>query len=361
MIKICLVVGARPNFMKAAPIIKEMQKRGKMECVLIHTNQHYDKNLSDFFFRDLSLPAPIVLYNISSEGIRQIAEMKISLEEKLKELRPDLVIVVGDVNSTYAAAYVANRLNIPVAHVEAGLRSFDRSMPEEINRMLVDVLCDYHFVTEISGKNNLLREGINENKIHFVGNTMIDSLMAYKDIADEKSKILDELNLMPKKYAVLTIHRPANVDNKEEFAKLSNAILEIQNFLKIVFPVHPRTKKNINDIFNTPNIIITEPLGYLDFLKLMMHSALILTDSGGIQEEATVLRVPCITLRENTERPSTIDSGANRLVGRDSVKVAQAVKDALANPCPEIKIPELWDGRAAERIINILEKKYDRI
>lgn len=360
-LKVINVVGARPNFMKIAPIIAEMRKYpGNFQPILVHTEQHYDENMSKLFFRDLEIPEPDICLGVGS-GLHaeQTAKIMIEFEKVLLKEKPDLVIVVGDVNSTIACALTAAKLHIPVAHVEAGLRSFDRTMPEEVNRILTDAISDYLFVTEKSGEANLLKEGIDKEKISFVGNVMIDTLLKNKKKADA-SDILTDLKVKPSNYALLTLHRPSNVDNPDIFGNIMEALSEIQKHIKIIFPVHPRTRKAM-EAFNTPytNILFTEPLGYLDFLKLMSNAKFIMTDSGGIQEETTLLKIPCLTLRNTTERPITIEEGTNVLVGTDKEKI---VKEAIAllNGRPiNNKLPDLWDGEAAERIVKILMKDKD--
>jgi len=346
--------------MKIAPIVSEFKKRG-IEHVLVHTGQHYDTSMSNFFFDDLGLPKPDVNLGVGSGTYgEQIGSIVIKLEEVLVKQKPELVVVVGDVNSTLGGALIAKQLGIKVAHVESGLRSFDLTMPEEINRMLTDKICDFLFTTEPSGNINLLNEGVDKNKIFFVGNVMIDTLLKHKEKSNE-SKILEKLNLKKGDYCVLTLHRPSNVDEKEDFENIISMLEKIQEKMKIVFPVHPRTQKNIekfqlnNKINKMDNVIRTEPLGYLDFLCLMSNCKLMLTDSGGIQEETTVLKVPCITLRDNTERPVTVEQGTNLLVSTNKEKVIEKASDVIYDKVELRKeSPELWDGKAAERIVEIL-------
>ncbi len=358
--KIVSVVGTRPNFMKIAPLVRELRKH-EIEHVLIHTGQHYDTEMSKLFFEDLGIPKPDADLEVGS-GTRD--EQVKSIKEKLKPIieneKPDVMVVVGDVNSTLAAAEVANKLGIKVAHVEAGLRSFDNTMPEEFNRIETDKISDFLFTTEKSGNENLLKEGISKDKIFFAGNVMIDTLLNHKEKA-ENSKILQKLGLEKNNYCALTLHRPSNVDNKEDFENILSILEKIQEKIKIVFPVHPRARKNIqsfgldNKIKDMKNLILTEPLGYLDFLCLMSNSKFVLTDSGGIQEEATVLGVPCITLRKNTERPVTVEQGTNLLVSIDNEKVVSKAMEVIDNKIElKNKVPELWDGRAAERIVKVL-------
>lgn len=366
-IKAVIVVGARPNFMKAAPIIRAMNKSGVFEPILAHTGQHYDYNMSKSFFEALGLPKPHLYLGVGSgtHGA-QTAKVILAMENHLlqKNSRPDLVIVVGDVNSTLAAALSARKLNIPVAHVEAGLRSFDETMPEEVNRRLTDQISSFLFITEESARKNLLREGVDAKKIYFVGNTMIDSL--YKNLPQIKaSNILDKLNLSPKAYAILTLHRPSNVDNYENFSKILNIIEHVEKKMPIVFPMHPRTLKQLDSLRlkgrldKLKRVVVTKPLGYNDFIKLVADARFILTDSGGIQEEATVLKVPCITLRENTERPVTVEIGTNIVAGTNPANIKKNINKILRIRASKSKIPKYWDGKAAERIVKILRNHYE--
>lgn len=348
--KIISVVGARPNFMKIAPIIREMNKYNDITSILVHTGQHYDKNMSESFFKDLNIPYPD--YNLgigSGSHAEQTAKIMIEFEKVCIKEKPDIVIVVGDVNSTIACALVAKKMNIKVAHVEAGLRSFDWDMPEEINRILTDRISDYLFVTEQSAIDNLKKEGFDDSKIFFVGNVMIDSLL---DNIDKKTDIVKRLNLKSKDYCVITLHRPSNVDNKEKL----EYILDILNNIpfRIVWPIHPRTLKNIESFGlkeETKNFLLLDPLGYLDFITLISECKFVLTDSGGIQEETTYLGIPCITMRENTERPSTITLGTNKLLIKK-----EDILNAIKNLNKNHSIPPLWDGKTAERIIKILRE-----
>lgn len=369
--KILSVVGARPNFMKIAPLIREMQKHPEVESVLVHTGQHYDVQLAGQFFTDLGIPDPDVCLEVGSGShAYQTAEVMKRLESVLERERPDLVLVVGDVNSTLAAAITAAKLQIPVAHVEAGLRSFDRSMPEEVNRLLTDALSDYLFVTEESGIRNLLAEGIDKRKIFFVGNVMIDSLEASRRLWS-RSDIRSKLGLVGRDYGVVTLHRPSNVDHPGTLRRILGAIEKIGQSLPIVFPIHPRTRKTLehSDTFGyelrfgtypvaANGIYGLDPLGYLDFMALVAGARLVLTDSGGIQEETTVLGIPCLTLRENTERPATVTHGTNRLVGSAPDKIVYEAERVLANPYPKPSPPPLWDGRASERIVSILLQHF---
>ncbi len=362
MIKIINVVGARPNFMKIAPIDRVMAGYNNIEKILVHTGQHYDERMSKFFFDDLQMPKPDIYLNIGSGSHAvQTAKIMVEFEKVLLQHKPDLVIVVGDVNSTVACSMVAVKLGIEVAHVEAGLRSFDRSMPEEINRLLTDTISDFLFVTEQSGLDNLRKEGIPDDKVHFVGHVMIDSLVYFAQKAEE-SNIMENLKVEDKNYALVTLHRPSNVDNKENFLNLLDAFEEIEKSIKIVFPIHPRSRKMINTfglqtkIAAMKNLMLLEPLGYLDFMKLMHHAKLLLTDSGGIQEETTYLGIPCITMRENTERPVTVDIGTNTLVGSNTELIKKEVKNILDGKGKKGQIPKLWDGKAAERIVKIISE-----
>lgn len=370
MKKIISVVGARPNFMKVAPIHKEFQKikmlneECKIEHLICHTGQHYDEKMSKVFFNDLELPKPDFYLGVGSGSHAvQTAKIMVEFEKILLKEKPDIIIVVGDVNSTIACSLTAVKLGIKVAHIEAGLRSFDRTMPEEINRILTDAISDYLFVTEKSGVENLKREGIPDSKIFFVGNVMIDSLVNYLPKA-EKSDILKKLNIgknnLGKGFILLTFHRPANVDSDEFLIKLIETINELSQHRKIIFPIHPRTKNNLEKLNinfdSNPDIIFTEPVGYIDFLALIKNANLIITDSGGIQEESTFLGVQCITVRDNTERPVTVEVGTNQLVGTNLDKVKDTALKALNGHKKIGVIPELWDGKAAERIVEILTR-----
>lgn len=361
--KIVSVVGTRPNFIKLAALIDEIKKHSSIKHVLVHTGQHYDKEMSKLFFDDLKLPRPDVNLGIGSGSYgEQIGNIIIKLEKVLIREKPDLVIAVGDVNSTFAAALVAKQLGIKVAHVEAGLRSFDLAMPEEINRMLTDRVSDFLFTTEESGNRNLIAEGISKNKTFFVGNVMIDTLLKHRERA-KQSKILEKLKIKKGRYVVLTLHRPSNVDDKESFENILFILEKIQKRTKIVFPMHPRTKKNIQlfnlnkKIRNMDNLILTEPLGYLDFICLMSNSKFVMTDSGGIQEETTILNVPCITLRNNTERPVTMQQGTNLLVSTNKESIIKKSSQIIDGKIRlNRKIPKFWDGKAAERIVSILKQ-----
>jgi UDP-N-acetylglucosamine 2-epimerase (non-hydrolysing) len=356
-IQVSAIVGARPNFVKMAPILEEARRRPAFQCRLIHTGQHYSPEMSATFFDDLGIPAPDVNLEIGSGShTAQTAGVMLRLEAELNERRPDLVVVAGDVNSTLAAALVASKLGIPVAHVEAGLRSFDRDMPEEINRVVTDVLSDYLFASEPSGVTNLLAEGIPKEKIFLAGNVMIDTLMKFRDKAAQTS-VLERLGLERGGYAVATLHRPSNVDGMEHLASLVSMLTELARYLPVVFPVDPRTKERMASAgLGECGLILTEPLGYLEFLRLTSEARLVLTDSGGIQEETTILQVACLTMRENTERPITIEQGTNRLVGTDPKRILRAALEALDAPPRFLAPPELWDGKASARILDVLER-----
>ncbi|MBP7087854.1 MAG: UDP-N-acetylglucosamine 2-epimerase (non-hydrolyzing) [Candidatus Omnitrophica bacterium] len=364
-IKVILVAGARPNFMKIAPIMEEMSKYPEhFETTLVHTGQHYDEKMSKLFFQDLEIPEPNIYLGVGSGShAEQTAKIMILFEKVLIEKKPDLVIVVGDVNSTIACALTAAKLNIKIAHVEAGLRSFDRTMPEEINRILTDAISNYLFITEESAMRNLLNEGIAKEKIYFVGNVMIDTLLKNKSKAD-KSDILEKLELKAKSYALVTLHRPSNVDDPKQLQGIYKTLCEISIKLPVIFPVHPRTRKALDNLsIRYPltancSLQLIEPLGYLDFLKLMSEARVVLTDSGGMQEETTILKVPCLTIRENTERPVTIDMGTNILIGDDLTRVIKEFNNILEDKYKNSQTPQLWDGIAATRIIEILVDSF---
>jgi UDP-N-acetylglucosamine 2-epimerase (non-hydrolysing) len=360
MMKVINVVGARPNFMKVAPIVEAMKRREReFTPLVVHTGQHYDASMSDAFFSDLDLPQPDVFLDVGSAShAAQTAAVMERFEPVLIEHKPDWVLVVGDVNSTLACALVCAKLGVKVAHVEAGLRSRDRTMPEEINRLLTDQIADLLFTPSADADTNLLAEGIPAERIRLVGNVMIDSLFKHLERASQ-STIKEQLGLAGD-YAVLTLHRPSNVDGVATFSRILDALAQIGRRLPIIFPVHPRTLKMIDElqlterIKNTPGLRLIDPLGYLDFLSLYSGSRLVLTDSGGIQEETSVLGIPCLTLRENTERPITVTLGTNNIVGSDPEKIVAAALAALEEPMrSNISIP-LWDGHTAERILGAL-------
>jgi UDP-N-acetylglucosamine 2-epimerase (non-hydrolysing) len=349
--------------MKIAPLMEAYRRSPSIEPLLVHTGQHYDEALSDLFFNQLGIPRPDINLEIGSGSHAvQTAEIMKAFEPVVLDRKPDAVLVVGDVNSTIACGLVAVKLGIRLIHVEAGLRSRDWTMPEEINRILTDRISDFLFCTEQNGVDNLLGEGIDRKKVFLVGNVMIDTLLRHREKAD-RSRILATLKLEPRRYAVLTLHRPANVDDPAIFGRILDALEVIQRDLPIVFPVHPRTKKNLTGsalgqrVEGMKSLRLVEPLGYLDFLKLMSESRLVLTDSGGIQEETTILKLPCLTLRDNTERPSTVEAGGNQIVGRDPQRILAAYRKIVQGPPVEIKTPPLWDGHAAERIVRILAEK----
>ena len=358
--KVINVCGARPNFMKIAPLMRAYRARDGIVPVLVHTGQHYDENLSDLFFRQLDIPEPDVNLGVGSASHAvQTAEIMARFEPVLAEHRPDWVVVVGDVNSTIACALVAVKLGVKVAHVEAGLRSFDRTMPEEINRVLTDAISDLLLVSEPSGLENLKREGLPDEKVRFVGNVMIDTLRANLQRA-ERSTILEGLGLVAGGYNIVTLHRPSNVDQAASFTRIADALEVIQDDLPTIFPMHPRTAANLERLglaerfADMKQLRIVEPLGYLDFLKLMARSAVALTDSGGIQEETTILGVWCLTLRKNTERPVTVSCGTNTVVGTDTERIISAYRRCRAKGVADCAVPEKWDGQAAERIVECL-------
>lgn len=364
-IKVINIVGARPNFMKMGPIVEEMEK-SNFSQILIHTGQHYDYQMSKLFFDDLGLPRPHFNLSVGSGSHAvQTGEIMKRVESVFIKEKPSLVLVVGDVNSTLACAITASKLCIPVAHVEAGLRSFDRGMPEEINRVLTDAVSDYLFITEDSAQINLKKEGIAQEKIFFVGNTMIDTLLKFRDRAQTLPVLINGVDIKKQPYSILTMHRPSNIENKKNLRNILEALKKISKNIPVVFPVHPRTLNQIENAgllsyFSDPcsginhGIHAVDPMGYLEFLSLMTGAKLVFTDSGGIQEETTVLNIPCVTLRENTERPVTVSVGSNVLVGADKDKIIQEAEKNLngAKKCGQV--PRLWDGKAAERIVNIL-------
>jgi UDP-N-acetylglucosamine 2-epimerase (non-hydrolysing) len=367
MIKIICVCGARPNFMKVAPLMQAFKQSGGFDTFLVHTGQHYAENMSRFFFDELGIPKPDINLEVGSGShAYQDAEIMKRFEPIVLERKPDYVLVVGDVNSTIACGLVAVQLGVKLIHVEAGLRSFDLRMPEEINRMLTDRISDLLFVTEQSGFDNLLREGIDPNKVHLVGNVMIDTLYANRAKA-EKSDVQKRLGLSKGKYGAITLHRPSNVDDVIRFGEIVTAFEIIEKEIKLVFPIHPRTRNNIKGTYlekrvnAMKNLILLEPLGYLDFLCLMSNAAFVMTDSGGIQEETTILKVPCMTLRDNTERPVTITEGTNRLVSVTADEILKNYHDIMDNRSRYIsRIPKFWDGKAAPRIVDIIKSDYNK-
>jgi len=371
------VAGARPNFMKIAPLMAAFGERPEITPLLVHTGQHYDRVMSDLFFRELGIPEPDLNLGVGSASHAvQTAEIMKAFEPIIVEEKPDAVLVVGDVNSTIACGLVAVKLGVKLIHVEAGLRSFDRTMPEEINRLLTDSISDLLFCSEPSGVENLRREGVAEEKIHLVGNVMIDTLLRNRDKA-EASTILDTLHLNSgRPYAVVTLHRPSNVDDPVMLGRIMTVLDEISREMPVVFPVHPRTRARLNGVRSlklaflenepdpvaenanfkdlTPGLMLIDPLGYLDFLKLMAHARIVLTDSGGIQEETTILGTPCLTLRENTERPITVEMGTNRLVGSEPERIMRAYREVVGGEMMSGGPPPLWDGQAAQRIAAVI-------
>jgi UDP-N-acetylglucosamine 2-epimerase (non-hydrolysing) len=356
-LRVLNVVGARPNFMKIAPLLAEYGRYpDEFAPQLVHTGQHYDDNMSRLFFEQLRLPAPDVYLGVGSgRHGEQTGKIMIELEQLLLARPADVVVVVGDVNSTLAAALVAAKLCIPVAHVEAGLRSGDRTMPEEINRIVTDALSDHLFTTSVDADDNLRREGIPAAKIHFVGNVMIDTLLRLKTIALQ-SDIRHRLGL-PDRYGLVTLHRPSNVDHRDVLMAILEALAEVDKQVPLVFPVHPRTAGKLQAFGLKPPGVATEPLGYLDTLNLMAGATLVLTDSGGVQEETTVLGVPCLTLRHNTERPVTVTEGTNTLVGTDRHRIVAEAQRILDGQGKRGRIPRYWDGQAAQRIVECLRRK----
>ena len=358
-VRILCVAGARPNFMKLAPLVAALDHDPDFAPFIVHTGQHYDDRMSGQFFRDLGMPSP--KYNLSvgsSSHAQQTAEIMKRFEPVVAEEKPDAVLVVGDVNSTMACALVATKLQVPVVHVEAGLRSFDRSMPEEINRVVTDAISDLLLVTEESGRRNLIAEGVAPDRIHLVGNLMIDSLRASVAKASQ-SDILVRLDAAKKSYGLVTLHRPSNVDDPTHLAELVEALSTIAGELPLYFPVHPRTRAHMQEqkIALHPAMHLTDPLGYLDFLWLMSNSSVVLTDSGGIQEETTALGIPCLTLRDNTERPITIEEGTNIMAGTRKNTVLRAWSEMKCSPKAG-RIPKFWDGHAAARCVEVLRTHF---
>jgi len=371
-LKILNIVGARPNFMKIAPLVRAMNAQPRIEHLLVHTGQHYDERMSKSFFEDLNLPEPDINLGVGSGShAEQTARIMVASEKIFLQEEPDLVIVVGDVNSTMACAITAKKLNIKVAHVEAGLRSHDMTMPEEINRLCTDVLSDYLFTTDDFANQNLFAEGVSQEKVFFVGNVMIDTLMTHFD----KAKRLDvwrRFGVMKGNYVALTMHRPANVDDRVVFSRILKALQKIAETLPIIFPIHPRTDRMLHS-FGLQNqvrslaeyrgninsgIWTCEPLGYLDFLSLYMNARLVLTDSGGLQEETSVLGIPCLTMRPNTERPITVTLGTNEVVGNDPDIILKSANDVLQGNYRKGRIPPKWDGKAGKRIVDILAREF---
>jgi UDP-N-acetylglucosamine 2-epimerase (non-hydrolysing) len=360
--KVMNVVGARPNFMKIAPIQRAMRAYGApFQPILVHTGQHYDERMSKFFFSDLLLPEPGVYLGVGSGShAKQTAAVMVEFEKACSTYRPDLVVVVGDVNSTLACSLVCAKLRIPVAHVEAGLRSFDRTMPEEVNRIVTDSVSDILFVTEESAVKNLTREGIPEPRIHFVGNVMIDSIKLFSGNLRQGVKSISLDGLTPGGYAVLTLHRPGNVDDEATLTVIASILEKTQEVIHIAFPVHPRTLQSLDRLHllgrlrALPGLHLLDPLGYVEFIRLMVSAKFVMTDSGGIQEETTFFGIPCLTLRDNTERPSTVEVGTNRLVGTDPDVIEKSIQEIMSGKWKKGVVPPLWDGHASERIVKAL-------
>ena len=361
--KIFNIVGARPNFMKVAPLHRAFEANGAFDSYIIHTGQHYDHSMSDVFFQQLQMPKPYRHLGVGSGShAEQTASVMTAFEKVVLEEKPDAVIVVGDVNSTLACSLVCAKLGISVAHVEAGLRSFDRSMPEEVNRLVTDTLADWLFVSEPSGVVNLKKEGIADEKIFFVGNVMIDSLVSFQQQA-RQSNILNDLKLTSKQFILATIHRPANVDVPENLKRVVGILHQLTAIQPVVLPLHPRTQSQLiksnllSQLQSLENLLLTEPCNYLNFLHLLETASLVITDSGGIQEETTFLQTPCLTIRDSTERPATIDFGTNELIALDATLVAKRAKEVLQKDFSACSIPELWDGQASLRIAEILQQQ----
>ena len=361
MKKILTCVGTRPNLIKITQLFRCFAPYPGLEYKLLHTGQHFDYNMNHVFFEELGIRKPDVFLDINGGSqINVIARIMEQFEKFILDYRPDLVVVPGDVNSSFACAFVAQRHGIPVAHIESGLRSYDMTMPEEANRLLIDVLADIYFVTEKSGYENLLKAGVDENKIKFVGNTMIDSLVAFMPKI-EQSNIRQKLNLND--YFLLTFHRPGNVDDKTNMGILAGIISALAQKKQVVFPIHPRTRKRIEEFdlterFNHPNIIMTEPAGYIDFISLVKYASVVITDSGGVQEETTFLGVPCITIRPNTERPVTVTVGTNTLTEMDGNKINGLLTQIENGTYKKGVVPDLWDGRSSERIVAAIQQYF---
>ncbi len=362
-IKIINIVGTRPNFMKIAPIMQSMKSSSRIEPILLHTGQHYDAQMSDTFFQELQIPRPDISLNIGSDThARQVAHIMEKFDVVCDDVNPDAILVVGDVNSTMACSLVAAKKGIKIIHVEAGIRSRDRTMPEEINRLVTDSIADFLLPPSQDAVDNLLAEGHSPDSIHLVGNIMIDTLML-QQAGITSSPILEKFGLKAREFVTLTMHRPSNVDDPATFKRILDALFIIQSSIRIIFPVHPRTRKMIADmglesyITAMTNLTLCDPLGYYDFGKLVSESKFVLTDSGGIQEETTVYGIPCITLRENTERPVTVTEGTNELAGSDTAKIVDFSLQILEGKWKKGTIPQLWDGKTAARIVSFLEKK----
>jgi UDP-N-acetylglucosamine 2-epimerase (non-hydrolysing) len=361
-VNILNVVGARPNFIKIAPVMEAFRSRrrtGALRARLVHTGQHYDSEMSEVFFSDLEIPRPDIHLNVGSgTHAEQTARVMMAFERVCLDEKPDLILVVGDVNSTMACALVGAKLQIPVAHVEAGLRSFDRSMPEEVNRVVTDAVADLLFTPSRDADDNLAREGVAAGKIHFVGNVMIDTLMRHRDKA-LKLDTLSRHGLTTGQYGLVTLHRPSNVDDPAVFSEILLALRVISESLPVVFPIHPRSRKRLAEFRLDPGAIqLMDPLGYLEFLNLTANARLVLTDSGGLQEETTILQVPCLTLRHSTERPVTVTHGTNMLVGPVADRILSAARSVMGHAALMERRPELWDGMAANRVVETIERVF---
>ena len=359
---IYLVAGAQPNFMKIAPIVRALQTHGGLDYKIIHTGQHYDREMNDVFFEELGIPQPDVFMGAGGGShAQQTAKIMTAFEELCQANKPEAVLVVGDVNSTLACSIVAKKLNIPVAHVEAGLRSGDMTMPEEINRLVTNSISDWFFVTEPSGVEHLRREGKADNAIHYVGHVMVDNVLYQADKLEQSDAVFETSDFKKRepRYGVITLHRPSNVDSAEMMARIGGALKEIAEDLPLLFPVHPRTRGNLEKfgIDLGPHIILVGPQAYMAFLNVWKDASVVLTDSGGLQEETTALGVPCITIRENTERPITVEEGTNVLVGTDPQRIVAEARKVLRGEGKQGRRPHLWDGKAAERIVEILARE----
>lgn len=359
MPKVCLLVGTRPNFVKVTQFKKELENFQNIELTIIHSNQHYSDSVSSVFFEQFDLKIDKFLSSFTGNPSSQIGHIIFELSELLNENRPDLLLVVGDVNTTLAGAIVANKLGIKLGHIESGLRSFDRSMPEEINRILVDEICDLYFVTEPSGRDNLQKEGKDDSKIHFVGNTMIDTLVAFEDFIEQTSLPFETGS---REIVTVTLHRPSNVDEQEGIEKIVRLLAELSSKYHVVFPIHPRTENKFRSLdlhsklIEIDNLTLTPPLDYFSFQKLVRISKALVTDSGGIQEETTFLKIPCITLRDNTERPITTSIGSNILLDFD----VALILSVLENPKKNVTVPELWDGKSTKRILQVIDNFFSK-